>query len=60
MDQGEGFDGVGADILSSIDTAMDAFSPDADAIGPYDIDETQLRIELTEAVAKLRLLGLVD
>ena len=59
MDSGETFDGPAADYLSNIDTAMDVFSPDEGRDG-YQIDEAQLRTELTEAMRNLRRLGYLD
>lgn len=53
---GEPFEGPAASVLSNIDTAMDVFRPDPDP-GPHQIDEVQLREELTAAIAKLRVLG---
>lgn len=59
MDGGESFDGPAAPYLSNIDTAMDVFSPDEQR-ADFQIDEAQLRAELTEAVSSLRRLGYLD
>jgi hypothetical protein len=56
MDQGEMFEGPPSAYLSNIDTAMDAFSPDADR-DSFDIDGDQLRAELQTAIVELRTLG---
>jgi hypothetical protein len=56
MKRGEMFDGPPASALSNIDTAMDSFKPDPDR-GWHQIDETQLRKELGEAIERLRKLG---
>ena len=55
MDAGV-FPGLGWEPMSNIDTALDVFNPDPDR-DPDQIDETQLRVELTEAIAKLKALG---
>jgi hypothetical protein len=54
MEMGEAFDGPAATLLSQIDTAMDAYSPDPD---PDQIDEPRLRRELGHAIEALRRLG---
>jgi hypothetical protein len=59
MDEGETFDGPAGDYLSNIDTALDAFSPDADRDWTQ-IDEAQLRRELDEATANLKRIGYLD
>jgi hypothetical protein len=56
MDLGETFDGPPGSLLSNIDTAMDSFSPDAER-GAHQIDEAQLRRELSDAIAGLKQLG---
>lgn len=57
MDEGASFEGPGWTFLSDIDVAMDSFSPD-DHRTPYQIDEDQLRSEVTTAIEGLRALGL--
>ena len=59
MGEGEAFDGPAGPILSNIDTAMDAFSPEPDR-DPDQIDEAQLRSEVEAALARLKALGLVE
>ena len=59
MEEGETFEGLGAELLSNIDTAMDSFSPDADR-GRHEIDETQLRTELEAAINGLRNMKLIE
>jgi hypothetical protein len=56
MDMGEMFDGPPAPLLSNIDTTMDSFSPDPGR-GTHQIDEVQLRKELTAAIEGLRRLS---
>ena len=51
--------GPGWELFSNIDTAMEAFSPDADR-PPLDIDESQLRAELEAAISSLRSLGVIE
>ena len=52
MDGGEVFGGPGANWLSNIDVATDAFSPDPDRTW-FEIDEAQLKRELSAAVQHL-------
>jgi hypothetical protein len=59
MEEGEYFGGVGGEVMSSLDVSMDRFDPNDDR-SPDDIDETQLRVELLEAMERLRTLGLLD
>jgi hypothetical protein len=59
MDEGEMFDGPPSQYLSNIDTAMDAFSPDADR-GSHQIAEAQLRAELEAAIGNLKRIGYLD
>jgi hypothetical protein len=56
MSEGEAFSGPSAVYLSNVDTALDAYSPRADRDG-HQIDDVQLRNELTIAVRNLRALG---
>jgi hypothetical protein len=56
MQVGEMFDGPAGEYLSNIDTAMDSFNPDADR-GSHEIDEAQLKLELGNAIGRLRGLG---
>lgn len=56
MNAGEMFDGPPSELLSNIDTAMDSYNPDPDP--EFDqIDETQLRKEIEQAIAGLKRLG---
>jgi hypothetical protein len=59
MDGGEVFDGPAWEHLSNIDTAMDAYSPDADRNSDQ-IDELQLRGEVEVAITALRRIGMID
>jgi len=59
MNEGETFDGPPGEYLSNIDTAMDAFSPDADPDW-HQIDEAQLRRELEAAIGNLKRIGYLD
>ena len=43
-------------LLSSLDTALDVFSPNGDR-NDFQIDEGQLRAEIAEAVSALKRLG---
>lgn len=52
MKNGESFGGPGAEWLSNIDAAMDAYSTDPDP-APFEIDEQQLRREVQAAVDQL-------
>jgi len=57
MDEGASFEGPGWNFLSDIDVAIDSYSP-GDGRTPYQIDEAQLRREVTLAIEGLRSLGL--
>ena len=57
IDEGASFEGPGWKFLSDIDVAIDSFSPDDDRT-PYQIDEAQLRSEVTAAIGGLQALGL--
>jgi hypothetical protein len=56
MSSGEMFDGPPSELLSNIDTAMDSYNPDPDPEF-HQINETQLRKELEQAITGLRELG---
>ncbi len=58
MDGGASFEGDGSATISSVDTAMDCFSPDQDR-AQFQIDEGQLRQELMSAIDALRRSGLM-
>lgn len=58
MDSGHSFEGLGADVVSNVDTAMDVFSPDPDRHGGQ-IDEDELRRELRQAIGRLQRMGLL-
>jgi hypothetical protein len=58
MDSGHSFEGIGAETVSNVDTAMDVFSPDDDRHSGQ-IDEGELRVELTQAINALREIGLL-
>jgi hypothetical protein len=59
MAGGEMFWGLGDDHLSDIDLAMDCYHPHA-IRNEFDIDESELRRRVSEAIAALRALGVIE
>ncbi|MGI8549823.1 MAG: hypothetical protein ACR2PL_03340 [Dehalococcoidia bacterium] len=56
MDAGELLAGDVGSVMSTIDTAVDSFSPEPDPHF-HEIDEAELRCELTRALESLEALG---